>query len=61
MQFRSSVFVKSERLGVCLEADGQEPTGNERVKTGWEKGQMTDRGIYDEEENSARDQRGGLV
>lgn len=55
------MFVKSERLGVCLEADGQEPTGNERVKTGWEKGQMTDRGIYDEEENSARDQRGGLV
>lgn len=55
------MFVKCERLGVCLEADGQEPTGTGRVKTGREKGQMTDRGIYDEEENSARDQRGGLV
>ena len=39
------MFVKCERLGVCLEADGQEPTGtNDRQ-----------RGIYDEEENSARE------
>lgn len=37
---------------MCLEADGQEPTGNGRVKIGWEKGQMTDRGLYEEEKTA---------
>lgn len=41
---------------MCSEADGQEPTGDGRVKIGWEKGQTTDRGLY-EEEKIARETR----